>query len=202
MIPMDSTPEFAKYPDGLVPTIVQHHRDGRVLMLGFMSADALETTRRTGLVTFHSRSKGRLWTKGETSGHTLRCERILTDCDNDTLLVLAEPNGPTCHTGTESCFGGENNLPGQLHHLERTIAARVAQGGTASYTARLLASGINKVAQKVGEEAVELVIEAKDDDPLRFLNESADLLYHFLVLLAAKGVKLGEVEGVLRRREG
>ena len=201
MIPLDNTPDFAKYPDGLVPTIVQHHRDGRVLMLGFMSAEALEVTRSNGLVTFHSRSKGRLWTKGETSGNTLRCERILSDCDNDTLLVLAEPNGPTCHTGAKTCFGAGNLLPSQLHHLERTIAARVAEGGTASYTARLLASGINKVAQKVGEEAVELVIEAKDDDRGRFLNESADLLYHFMVLLAAKGIRLKEVEQVLRDRE-
>lgn len=201
MIPLEGLPDHDKYADGLVPAIVQDARDGRVLMLGLMDAEALERTRRDGLVTFFSRSKGRLWTKGETSGHVLHCTALALDCDGDALLVQAVPEGPTCHTGSDTCFGGRNTPFGQLHRLETTIRERIAAGDEGSYTAKLVAKGINKVAQKLGEEAVELVIEAKDDDPGRFRNEAADLLYHFLVLLAAKGEGLDAVLGVLRERE-
>jgi phosphoribosyl-AMP cyclohydrolase / phosphoribosyl-ATP pyrophosphohydrolase len=201
MIPPSALPDHAKYPDGLVPAIVQDSLTGQVLMLGFMNEQALEQTRRTGLVTFFSRSKGRLWTKGESSGHVLRCTALSVDCDRDTLLVQAIPAGPTCHTGQDSCFG-DAAVGGTLQRLEATIQDRLAASSAESYTARLVASGMPKVAQKVGEEAVELVIEAMGEDEGRFLNESADLLYHFLVLLAAKGVRLKDVAQVLEERAG
>lgn len=202
----DRTPDFAKYPDGLVPAIVQHAITGQVLMLGYMDADAYAHTRSSGLVTFYSRSRQQRWTKGETSGNHLILRQLALDCDNDALLVLAEPVGPTCHTGADSCFTGmEDPLPtfGTLAALESTIRARHAAGDTtSSYTARLLASGMHKVAQKVGEEAVELVVEALRNEPDRFRNEAADLLYHTLVLFTAKGILLAEVEAVLRERAG
>ena len=191
--------DFEKYADGLVPAIIQHDATGQVLMLGYMNAEALEQTRREGRVTFFSRSKQRLWTKGETSGHYLLAKRIETDCDHDALLIRAEPLGPTCHLGTESCFG-EKEAKGFLYELEQIIARRIEANDEHSYTNRLFRKGINKVAQKVGEEAVELVIEAKDDDEELFKNEAADLLYHFLILLRAKSLSLEVVEQILLDR--
>ncbi|HTJ13764.1 MAG TPA: bifunctional phosphoribosyl-AMP cyclohydrolase/phosphoribosyl-ATP diphosphatase HisIE [Dinghuibacter sp.] len=191
---------FGKYADGLVPAIVQDEDTLRVLMLGFMNEDALAKTRETGKVTFYSRSKQRLWTKGEESGRFLLAGDIRVDCDEDTLLVKARPQGPTCHTGADTCWS-EDNVPGDfLTYLEGVIASRKGAAPETSYTAKLLAKGINKVAQKVGEEAVELVIEAKDDDKSLFLNEAADLLFHYLVLLQAKGYSLAEVTDILKER--
>jgi phosphoribosyl-AMP cyclohydrolase / phosphoribosyl-ATP pyrophosphohydrolase len=195
------TPDFDKMPDGLVPAIVQDATTRTVLMLGYMDAAALEQTRQTGLVTFFSRSKQRLWVKGETSGHVLRLESIHLDCDGDALLVLAHPQGPTCHTGADTCWQQPNESASFLHDLERIIHARRAEDATeSSYTAQLFAKGLPKIAQKVGEEAVETVIEALGHDRDRLLNESADLLFHLLVLLHAKDVTLADVEAVLRGR--
>ncbi len=185
--------------NGIVPCVVQDSTTKNVLMLGFMNADALKKTIDEKRVTFYSRSKMRLWTKGETSGHYLLLEDILIDCDNDTLLVYARPQGPTCHTGADTCFG-QNNSEAGLGFLERIIQERKINPKPGSYTNTLLASGINKVAQKVGEEAVELVIEAKDNNRELFLGEAADLMYHFLVLLAAKGYSLNDVTSVLHQR--
>ena len=191
---------FDKYADGLVPAIIQDEETLRVLMLGFMNAEALEKTQATGKVTFYSRSKQRLWTKGEESGHFLLLKDIRVDCDQDTLLVKVSPQGPTCHTGADTCWD-EVNEPGDfISHLERVIASRKGASPESSYTAKLLAKGINKVAQKVGEEAVELVIEAKDDNKDLFLGEAADLMYHYLVLIQAKGYALEEVIDVLKQR--
>jgi phosphoribosyl-ATP pyrophosphohydrolase/phosphoribosyl-AMP cyclohydrolase len=198
MISPKETIDFEK-TGGLVPVIVQDVRTKNVLMLGYMNAEALAATRESGQVTFYSRTKQRLWTKGETSGHYLLVEDIQLDCDRDTLLVLARPQGPTCHTGTDTCFGTTNS-PDFLHYLEGVIQARRDNPSDSSYTSSLFRKGINKVAQKVGEEAVELVIEAKDDSEELFLNEAADLMYHYLVLLAAKGYELDDVIKVLRGR--
>lgn len=184
---------------GLVPAIIQDAQTKAVLMLGYMNEAALEQTQATGKVTFFSRSKNRLWTKGESSGHFLLVQDIQLDCDKDTLLILATPQGPTCHTGTDTCFG-TSNQPDFLHHLENTIQDRRDNPSDQSYTTSLFQKGMNKVAQKVGEEAVELVIEAKDDNKDLFLGEAADLMYHYLVLLAAKGYTLDEVIGVLQER--
>lgn len=188
-----------KKQDGLLPAIVQDAHTQCVLMQGYMNAEALEKTLRQGQVTFFSRSKNRLWTKGERSGNFLELVNITADCDLDSLLVKALPQGPTCHTGTDTCWG-ENNKGDFLTELEAIIHSRRDQPSVDSYTSRLLARGINKVAQKVGEEAIELVIEAKDDDKDLFLGEAADLLYHYLILLAAKGYTLEEVKAVLRER--
>ena len=190
---------FAKSPDGLLPAIVQDARSRVVLMQGYVDAAALERSFDTGLVTFYSRSKDRLWTKGETSGNHLELVSVRADCDRDSLLILARPRGPVCHTGSDTCWG-QTNEGDFLDHLERTIHDRRDHPGEGSYTASLLQRGINKVAQKVGEEAVELVIEAKDDNADLFLNEAADLMYHYLVLLAAKGHTLEEVRAILRAR--
>jgi phosphoribosyl-ATP pyrophosphohydrolase/phosphoribosyl-AMP cyclohydrolase len=191
---------FDKYADGLAPAIIQDEETLRVLMLGFMNAEALEKTQATGKVTFYSRSKQRLWTKGEESGHFLLLKDIRVDCDQDTLLIKVSPQGPTCHTGADTCWD-EVNEPGDfISHLERVIASRKGASPESSYTAKLLAKGINKVAQKVGEEAVELVIEAKDDNKDLFLGEAADLMYHYLVLIQAKGYALEEVIDVLKQR--
>ncbi len=187
--------------EGLVPAIVQHAHTREVLMQGYMNAEALAQTQANGHVTFFSRSKNRLWTKGESSGHFLDFVSVAVDCDGDSLLIQAIPHGPTCHNGTSSCWG-EGDARGFLHQLEAVIQDRRNNPSDKSYTASLLARGINKVAQKVGEEAVELVIEAKDDNRELFLGEAADLMYHYLVLLAAKGVELGEVEAVLKGRHG
>lgn len=191
-------PDFSK-GNGLVPAIIQDVRDLRVLMLGYMDQEAFEKTRNDGLVTFYSRSGKRLWTKGETSGNILEVREISIDCDNDTLLIKVLPAGPVCHTGTTSCFRNESPK-GFLYRLEETISSRIAGGDEASYTNRLFRKGVNKVAQKVGEEAVELVIEAKDDNIDLFRGEAADLLYHLLVLLKIKGTGLEEIEEVLRSR--
>jgi phosphoribosyl-ATP pyrophosphohydrolase/phosphoribosyl-AMP cyclohydrolase len=213
------TVDYSKYSDGLVPAVIQHWKDGRILMVAFMNEEAMEETQKSGHVTFFSRSKQRLWTKGETSGNFLEFKDVLVDCDNDTLLIKANPIGPTCHTGADTCFGEESreveklesrevgksgsqedNAADFLFHLEQVIAGRKANPSEASYTSKLFGLGINKVAQKVGEEAVELVIEAKDDNRELFLGEAADLMFHYLVLLQAKGFTLTEVVEVLKGR--
>lgn len=191
--------DFNKSDDLLIPAIVQDADTRVVLMQGWMNRAALDRTLTSGKVTFFSRSKGRLWTKGETSQNYLHLVSVTADCDKDSLLVRARPDGPTCHTGSDTCWG-QTNEGEFLDHLERTIQERRDNPSEKSYTSSLLARGINKVAQKVGEEAVELVIEAKDNDKDLFLGEAADLMYHYLVLLAAKGYTLEEVREVLRSR--
>ncbi len=192
--------DFKKYPDGLVPAIIQDSQTGKVLMLGFMNEAAVEQTITTKKVTFYSRSKQRLWTKGEESGNFLNLLHIATDCDNDTLLIKANPVGPVCHTGTDTCWNETNEPTNFLYHLEEIIEQRSKASVEESYTAKMLAKGINKIAQKVGEEAVELVIEAKDNDKELFLGEAADLLFHYLLLLKAKDYKLQDVIDVLQKR--
>lgn len=184
---------------GLVPVIIQDSGTLQVLMLAYMNKGAYEKTLREGIVTFYSRSRETLWTKGETSGNFLKVKSITTDCDNDTLLVMVEPAGPVCHTGTMSCFG-EKSTKGFIYELEEIIKQRYEDNIESSYTNKLLRKGINRVAQKVGEEAVELVIESKDSDNGKFLNEAADLVYHLLVLLRAKGNSFAEVESILSDR--
>ena len=192
--------DFEKH-GGLVPVVVQDVKTRVVLMVAFMNREALKTTIDSGKVTFFSRTKGRLWTKGESSGHFLLLKEIIQDCDNDSLLIKAEPIGPTCHTGADSCFNESNNDSiAFIRLLSQTIKERKNQPNDTSYTASLFKKGINKVAQKVGEEAIELVIEAKDDNKELFLGEAADLLYHYLVLLEAKGYSLDEVVKVLEAR--
>jgi phosphoribosyl-ATP pyrophosphohydrolase/phosphoribosyl-AMP cyclohydrolase len=190
--------DFSK-TNGLVPVIIQNYQNQQVLMLGYMNEEAFAKTRSEGKVTFFSRSKNRLWTKGETSGNFLIVKDILVDCDNDTILIKADPIGPTCHTGSTTCFKDET-AKGFLYELEQTIHQRIDENDVDSYTNKLFRKGINKVAQKVGEEAVELVIEAKDDNEDLFKNEAADLLYHLLILLKTKNVKLEDVELVLKNR--
>ncbi len=185
--------------NGLIPCIVQDATTNVVLMLGFMNSEAFTKTLKEKKVTFFSRSKQRLWTKGETSGNYLELVDIIKDCDDDTLLIKAKPKGPSCHTGADTCFNEKNEAKG-ISFLEDIITDRKKNPKSGSYTNTLFDSGINKVAQKVGEEAVELIIEAKDNNKDLFVNEAADLMYHYLVLLAAKGVKLSEVESVLRQR--
>jgi phosphoribosyl-ATP pyrophosphohydrolase/phosphoribosyl-AMP cyclohydrolase len=186
---------------GLVPAVIQDWSTNKVLMLGYMNKEALQKTKAEGKVTFYSRTKDRLWTKGETSGNFLNVKEILVDCDSDTILVKAEPQGPTCHTGADTCFNEKNATNGLfLHYLQDIIVERKKSTAAKSYTKLLFDKGINKIAQKVGEEAVELVIEAKDSDDDLFRNEAADLLFHLLVLLEAKGVKLEDVVVVLRER--
>jgi len=192
--------------DGLVPAIIQDATTDTVLMLGFMNDEALEKTRQEGKVTFFSRTKNRLWTKGEESGNFLHVVEILEDCDQDTVLIKANPAGPTCHTGSDTCFNETNTPSGNaskiefLTDLQQLIHTRKAEMPEGSYTTSLFKEGINKIAQKVGEEAVELVIESKDNNDQLFLNEAADLLYHLLVLLTAKGKDISEVVSVLEQR--
>lgn len=187
--------------NGLVPAIIQHAHTGTVLMLGYMNEDSIAKTKEIGKVTFFSRSKDRLWTKGETSGNYLEFQSLAIDCDGDALLVKAIPQGPTCHTGDYTCFGDEpESKTIFIDHLRSIIKDRKQNPDEKSYTASLFKKGINKVAQKVGEEAVELVIEAKDDHKELFLGEAADLLFHYLVLLEAKGIELDEVVSVLQQR--
>ena len=193
------SPDFSKYEDGLVPAIVQDAISNKVLMLGFMNEEALNKTNAEGKVTFFSRSKQRLWTKGETSDNFLLVKEILADCDNDTLLIKATPTGPVCHTGADTCFN-ETNSSFSLEKLEEIIADRKKNPSGLSYTSALFEKGINKIAQKVGEEAVELVIESKDDNKEKFLNEAADLLYHYLVLLQAKNYSLIDIINRLAER--
>ena len=192
--------DFTKYADGLVPAIVQDDSTGKVLMLGFMNEAAVAKTQELQKVTFFSRSKNRLWTKGEESGNFLLVKTIAVDCDNDTLLIKATPLGPVCHTGADTCWNEKNETDNFLLQLEKIIIDRKNNPSEKSYTSSLLAKGINKVAQKVGEEAVELVIEAKDDNKDLFLGEAADLLFHYLILLQAKDYSLGDVVEVLKGR--
>jgi phosphoribosyl-AMP cyclohydrolase / phosphoribosyl-ATP pyrophosphohydrolase len=193
-------PDYSKYKDGLVPVVVQDHTTHHVLMLGFMNEEALKKTEETGKVTFFSRTKNRLWTKGEESGNFLHVKQMMLDCDKDTLLIKANPAGPVCHTGADTCFSERNHSEDFLLYLEDIINLRKQASPSESYVAKLFKDGINKIAQKVGEEAVELVIEAKDDNEELFLNESADLLFHYLLLLNAKGYKLQDVIDILKTR--
>jgi phosphoribosyl-ATP pyrophosphohydrolase/phosphoribosyl-AMP cyclohydrolase len=185
--------------NGLVPVVIQDNNSLQVLMVGYMNEEAFKKTQEEGKVTFFSRSKNRLWTKGETSGNFLIVKEITIDCDNDALLIKVNPAGPVCHTGRKSCFGEE--IPkGFIFELEQIVNQRIDNNIKESYTNKLFRKGINKVAQKVGEEAVELIIEAKDDDPELFKNEAADLLYHLLILLKAKSISFSEIEEVLLNR--
>ncbi len=193
-----SSLQFEKL-NGLIPCIIQDFATSKVLMLGFMNKEAIEKTINENRVTFFSRSKNRLWTKGETSGNFLQVKEIIVDCDQDTLLIKVKPNGTTCHTGADTCFNEKNSTEG-IEFLEKIINDRKANPIEGSYTNSLFKSGINKVAQKVGEEAVELIIEAKDNNKELFLNEAADLMYHYLVLVVAKGYKLNDVTEVLKKR--
>jgi phosphoribosyl-ATP pyrophosphohydrolase/phosphoribosyl-AMP cyclohydrolase len=193
------TIDFNKDPNGLVPVVIQNNNTLQVLMLGYMNELAFIKTKKEQRVTFYSRSKNRLWTKGEDSGNFLTVKDIQLDCDNDTLLIKVIPSGPTCHTGSISCFK-EDTAKGFLYELEATISQRIDENDENSYTNKLFRSGINKVAQKVGEEAVELVIEAKDNDAKLFKNEAADLMYHFIILLKAKGFTLTDIEAILYER--
>jgi len=195
--------DFSRLAHGLIPAIVQDSETKNVLMLGYMNAEAYQKTIETGKVTFYSRSKQRLWTKGEESGHFLNLVDVKNDCDEDTLLIQAEPVGPTCHTGSDTCWQTPNETSyGFISHLEDTIQSRRENADSEqSYVASLFAKGINKIAQKVGEEAVEVVIEAKDANDELFLSESADLLFHYLILLQAKGYKLDDVISVLKDRQ-
>jgi len=193
-------PDYSKYPNGLVPAIVQDASTQIVLMLGFMNEEAFNKTKHENIVTFFSRSKQRLWTKGETSGHFLIVKDIMLDCDEDTILIKAQPVGKVCHKGPDTCFN-EKNPTFTLQSLEETIADRKSNPTGSSYTSSLFAGGINKIAQKVGEEAVELVIESKDDNDEAFLNEAADLMFHFLVLLQVKDFRFKDVVKVLADRK-
>ena len=192
--------DFSKYSDGLAPAVVQDDVTNKVLMLGFMNEEALTKTKEIGKVTFYSRTKKRLWTKGEESGNFLLLKNLLLDCDNDTILIKANPVGPVCHTGADTCFDEINKPDDFLNYLESVIEQRKTLKPADSYVASLFAKGINKIAQKVGEEAVEVVIEAKDNNEDLFLNESADLLFHYLILLNAKGYKLQNVISILQKR--
>ena len=192
--------DYSKYADGLVPAIVQDFNTHKVLMLGFMNEEAVKKTMAEGKVTFYSRSKQRLWTKGEESGNHLLVKEVMSDCDNDTLLIKAHPLGPTCHTGADTCWSERNHSDEFLYYLEDIINLRKQSTDGKSYVRDLFGRGINKIAQKVGEEAVELVIEAKDNNDDLFLNEAADLIFHYLILLNAKGHKLQDVVDILKSR--
>ena len=195
--------DFTKSAHGLIPEIIQDSETKTVLMLGYMNAESYQKTLDTKKVTFYSRSKQRLWTKGEESGHFLNLVDIKNDCDNDTLLIQVKPEGPTCHTGSDTCWQEANNQEyGFISKLENTIKVRRENADSEkSYVASLFKLGINKIAQKVGEEAIEVVIEAKDDNDNLFLDESADLLFHYLILLQAKGFQLNDVVDVLKSRQ-
>jgi phosphoribosyl-ATP pyrophosphohydrolase/phosphoribosyl-AMP cyclohydrolase len=195
--------DFSKSAHGLIPAIIQDIETKNVLMLGYMNAEAYQKTIDTQKVTFYSRSKQRLWTKGEESGNFLNLVDIKNDCDSDTLLIQAKPVGPTCHKGTDTCWANENKQDyGFISNLENTIKTRRENADSEkSYVASLFKLGINKIAQKVGEEAIEVVIEAKDDNDDLFLSESADLLFHYLILLQAKGFQLNDVVDVLKSRQ-
>lgn len=190
--------DFSK-ANGLVPVVIQDNNTLQVLMVGYMNEEAFNKTTQGNIVTFFSRSKNRLWTKGETSGNYLNVREISADCDNDSILIKVDPEGPVCHTGSTSCFGDETPK-GFIYKLEQVINKRIKDNSEESYTNKLFKKGINKVAQKVGEEAVELIIEAKDNNLDLFKNEAADLLYHLLILLKTKGVTLESIEGVLKER--
>ncbi|MEI8135985.1 MAG: bifunctional phosphoribosyl-AMP cyclohydrolase/phosphoribosyl-ATP diphosphatase HisIE [Bacteroidota bacterium] len=194
------TPNFKKSNDGLIPVIIQDSTTNVILMLGYMNLEAFEKTKKENRVTFFSRSKNRLWTKGEESKNYLNVNAILIDCDDDTLLIKATPVGAVCHTGSDTCFNEKNNSKNFLFELETIISERKNNPTDTSYTSNLFKKGINKIAQKVGEEAFELVIEAKDDNKNLFINEAADLLYHYLILLKAKDSSLTEIINVLEER--
>ena len=199
---MNMNPNFSKSQNGLLPAIIQDSVTKTVLMLGYMNREAFQKTKETEQVTFYSRSKKRIWVKGEESGNFLKLVKIKVDCDQDAILITANPQGPTCHTGTDSCWGEVNQSHyGFLTELEEIITERKKTNDDNSYVASLFREGINKIAQKVGEEAVETVIEAKDENSELFLNESADLLFHFLILLKEKGFSLNDVEAVLKDRK-
>ena len=193
---------FSKYSDNLAPAIIQDAVTNKVLMLGFMNEEALGKTRAENKVTFFSRTKNRLWTKGEESGHVLIVKDILPDCDSDAILIKAEPTGPVCHTGADTCWNERNEKNGEvfLSYLEGVIESRKSGNDENSYVKKLFGKGINKIAQKVGEEAVEMVIEAKDNNEELFLGEAADLLFHYLLLLNAKGYNLQKVMSILQQR--
>ncbi len=193
---------FSKYPDSLAPAVIQDNSTSKVLMLGFMNEEALNKTLSEGKVTFFSRSRNRLWTKGEESGNTLFVRSVLSDCDNDTILIKADPAGPVCHTGADTCWNEKNERePADfLTYIEGVIESRKAGNDENSYVKKMFGKGINKIAQKVGEEAVELIIEAKDSDEELFLGEAADLLFHYLLLLNAKGFNLQKVITILQKR--
>jgi phosphoribosyl-ATP pyrophosphohydrolase/phosphoribosyl-AMP cyclohydrolase len=193
--------DFEKSPDGLIPAIVQDATTQKVLMLGYMSRESFDRTNETGNVTFFSRSRRKLWTKGETSGNFLHVKDIFLDCDRDTLLIKAAPTGAVCHTGADTCFDEKNESENFLFELEKIINERKLYPLENSYTSKLFQKGINKIAQKVGEEAVELVIEAKDDNDELFKGEAADLLYHLLILIQAKNLELIDVLEILRQRK-
>ena len=195
------TPNFNKSENGLIPVIIQDNLTNVVLMLGYMNAEAFEKTKKENRVTFFSRSKNRLWTKGEESKNYLDVNSILIDCDQDTILIKATPHGSTCHTGDDTCFKEKNNSENFLFELETIIRERKNNPSDTSYTSSLFKKGINKIAQKVGEEAVEVVIEAKDDNRSLFLNEASDLLYHYLILLQAKDASLNDIITVLKERD-
>ena len=199
---MNMNPNFSKSQNGLLPAIIQDSVTKTVLMLGYMNREAFQKTKETEQVTFYSRSKKRIWVKGEESGNFLKLVKIKVDCDQDAILITADPQGPTCHTGTDSCWGETNQSHyGFLTELEEIITERKKTNDDNSYVASLFREGINKIAQKVGEEAVETVIEAKDENSELFLNESADLLFHFLILLKEKGFSLNDVEAILKDRK-
>ena len=199
---MNMNPNFSKSQNGLLPAIIQDSITKTVLMLGYMNKEAFQKTKETEQVTFYSRSKKRIWVKGEESGNFLKLVKIKVDCDKDAILITANPQGPTCHTGTDSCWGEINQSHyGFLTELEEIITERKKTNDDNSYVASLFREGINKIAQKVGEEAVETVIEAKDENSELFLNESADLLFHLLILLKEKGFSLNDVEAVLKDRK-
>lgn len=193
-------PDFTKSPDGLIPVIIQDNITNVVLMLGYMNQEAFDKTQQEKRVTFFSRSKNRLWTKGEESGNFLDFNSLLIDCDQDTILIKATPAGPTCHKGSDTCFNEKNISPNFLIELETIIRDRKNNPTDKSYTASLFAKGINKIAQKVGEEAVEVVIEAKDNNDELFKGEAADLLFHYLILLQAKNFTLNDIIQVLKDR--
>lgn len=194
------TPDFSKHPDGLIPVIIQDHKTMVVLMLGYMNEEAFKKTQEDQMVCFYSRSKNRLWIKGETSGNYMHVKSIQLDCDNDTLLIKVDPVGPVCHKGTDSCWGEVNQHSNFILELEDIIHRRVEERDSSSYTVSLIEKGINKVAQKVGEEGVEVVIEATNGTRDRLINESADLIYHLLVLLRAKELPLQEIADCLKER--
>ena len=199
---MNMNPNFSKSQNGLLPAIIQDSVTKTVLMLGYMNKEAFQKTKETEQVTFYSRSKKRIWVKGEESGNFLKLVKIKVDCDQDAILITANPQGPTCHKGTDSCWGETNQSHyGFLTELEEIITERKKTNADNSYVASLFREGINKIAQKVGEEAVETVIEAKDENSELFLNESADLIFHFLILLKEKGFSLNDVEAVLKDRK-
>jgi len=192
--------DFSKSADGLIPAVIQDFKTHKVLMLGYMNQEAIDQTLSTGKVTFFSRTKKRLWTKGEVSGNFLELKSIAPDCDNDTLLIKVIPTGPVCHTGADTCWSERNHSEDFLFYLEEIINLRKQSNDEKSYVRALFGKGINKIAQKLGEEAVEMVIEAKDNDEEKFLNEGADLLFHYLVLLNSKGNTLQDVINILQKR--